>query len=191
VLRPNNAQLVLPVGRFLTKICAMTETSFSILEERKDAELDPLLAFKWVCSELPGGLPVDYVESIDMPFPKIQPKDGLFGAGTYTYYPAFEDIDAFDLNLYEDSKMSTTKWLLLWFERIRDPEDGAYYLPTHYKCDLKFILMDTTGASVAEVTMLNCWPTGRGNWDLNYTSDDRLTIQQNFSCDAQKIELQA
>lgn len=166
----------------------MADTNFSILEARKSAGLDPLLAFKWACVALPGGLPPDYVESIDMPFPEIQPKDGLFGAGTYTYYPAFEDISAFDLVLYEDSKMSTVKWLKTWFDRIRRPSDGAYYLPTHYKADMQFVMMDTTGAHIAEITMMNVWPTSKGNWDLNYTSDDRLEVHQNFSCDAQDLK---
>lgn len=167
----------------------MADTSFSILEERKEASLDPLLAFKWVCSVLPGGLPPDYAEQIDLPFPKIQPKDGLFGAGTYTYYPAFEVISDFNITFYEDSKMSTTKWLQLWFQRIRRPTDGAYYLPTSYKQDMQFLMMDTTGTVIAEITMLNAWPTGRSPWDLNYSTDDRIKVQQNFSCDGQDLRI--
>jgi hypothetical protein len=167
----------------------MSSTDFSILEARKDAGLDPLLSFKWVCSVMPGGLPVDYVEQVDMPFPKIQPKDGLFGAGTYTYYPAFEDISAFNITFYEDSKMSTTKWLRLWFNRIRKPENGAYYLPTHYKQDMQFKMMDTTGTVIADVTMINVWPSGRSNWDLSYSTDERLTIQQEFSVDGQDLRI--
>ena len=168
---------------------AKINTSIEILRDRQSAGLDPLLGFKWACTALPGGLPVDYVEQVDLPFPEIQAKDGLFGAGTFTYYPAFEDISAFDITFYEDSKMSTTKWLKLWFERIRRPKDGAYYLPTYYKHDLKFALADTEGNIIAEAIMLNCWPTGRGNWDLNYSSDDRLTVQQNFSVDGQELKL--
>ena len=163
----------------------MADTRFAILEARKEASLDPLLAFKWACVALPGDFAVDYVESVDLPFPEIQPKDGLFGAGTYTYYPAFEDISAFDITFYEDSKLSTTKWLKKWFDRIREPNTGAYYLPTHYKQDIVFELMNTRGVTVALVKMGNVWPTGKGNWDLSYTNDDRLTIQQNFSCDYQ------
>lgn len=32
------------------------------------------------------------------------------------------------------------------------------------------------------VKMKNCWPTTSNNWELN-SSNERLTIQQNFSTD--------
>lgn len=166
----------------------MVDVSFGVFERRKEAKLDPLLSFKWACLSLPLGLDPTYVEEVDLTFPQIQAKEGLFGAGTYTYYPAFEDISAFDITFYEDSKLTTSKWLKQWFDRIRRPRDGAYYLPTHYKFDIKLALLDTSNSLLAEVTMVSVWPTGRGNWPLEYKSGDRLTIQQNFSVDAQSID---
>ena len=164
------------------------DVSIQVLQRRMDAALDPLLSFKWVCTELPYGMDPTYVEEVSMPFLTIQPKEGLFGAGTYSYYPGFEDISAFDVTFYEDSVMTTTKWLKEWKERIRRPSDGCYYLPGYYKQNIVVKMMDTTGKVIATVTLKNCWPTGRSNWDLNYTSDGRLTVQQNFSVDDQEVE---
>lgn len=169
----------------------MPDVSLDILQRRKDAALDPLLDFKWVCTSLPLGLDPTYVEEIDLPFQQISPKEGLFGAGQYTYHPAFQDISAFDITFYEDSKLSTTSWLLKWFERIRRPSDGAYYLPTNYKFDIQLVLMDTTGATVCEVKLINVWPTARGNWPLSYSGNDRLRVQQNFSVDRSEINIVA
>lgn len=167
----------------------MPDVSLGVFERRKTAKLDPLLAFKWVCVQLPFGHDVTYCEEFGMTFPEVSPKEGLFGAGTYTYYPAFEDISAFDCTFYEDSELNTTKWINDWMLKIRNPDNGAYYLPTNYKFDLVFHLMDTTGKAIGECKMINCWPTGRGNWDLNYTSDDRLRVQQNFSVDSQEFKI--
>tara|TARA_B100000700_G_scaffold88627_1_gene99925 strand:- start:40815 stop:41372 length:558 start_codon:yes stop_codon:yes gene_type:complete len=161
----------------------MPDTSIGILESRKDAKLDPLLDFKWACTSLPLGHDVSYVEEVELPFPQLSPKEGLFGAGQYTYYPAFQDINAFDITFYEDSKLNTTRWLKTWFERIRRPSDGAYYLPTNYKFDIDIALMDTTGQVVGEARLINVWPTSRGTWPLAYSGNDRLKVQQNFSVD--------
>lgn len=161
----------------------MPDTSLGILESRKDSRLDPLLDFKWACTSLPLGHDVSYVEEVELPFPQLSPKEGLFGAGQYTYYPAFQDINAFDITFYEDSKLNTSQWLQKWFERIRRPSDGAYYLPTNYKFDIVVALMDTTGRTVGEAKMINCWPTSRGTWPLAYSGNDRLKVQQNFSVD--------
>jgi hypothetical protein len=148
-----------------------------------DSKLDPLMDFRWVCTELPLGHDVTYVEEIELPFPEISPKEGLFGAGTYTYYPAFEDISAFDVTFYEDSKLNTSKWLREWQNLIRRPEDGAYFLPGNYKFDIKVDLLDTTGATIGTLVLKGAWPTSRGSWPLAYGGNDRLKIQQNFSCD--------
>lgn len=162
----------------------MADMSWDVFAQRQDKKLDPLLEWKWVCTELPLGHDPTYVEEVDLPFPEIQQKEGLFGAGTYTYYPAFEDVSAFDITFYEDSQVNTSKWLKKWFERIRRPSDGAYYLPTNYKFNIKLELKDTSGKTVMYVTLINCWPTSRGNWSLNYTSNERIKVQQNFSIDA-------
>jgi hypothetical protein len=163
-------------------------TRFSII----DSLPDPLLSWKWVCTFLPtfdgaNGIPVAYVENVSLPFASISPKAGLFGGGTYTYYPAFEDISAFDVVFYEDKFMGTTKWIKSWYDAIRNPANGAYYLPTSYKRDMRLELHNQEGSKVAEVVLQNIWPTAKGNWDMDYTSDSRLQVHQNFSIDSAKI----
>lgn len=166
----------------------MADVSWDVFGKRQSKNLDPLLDFKWACVSLPLGHDVSYVEEVDLPWPEISPKDGLFGAGTYTYYPSFEDINAFDITFYEDSKLNTTKWLMEWFERIREPKTGAYYLPRNYKFDIVVELMDTTGKTIGVATLQNVWPTSKGNWPLTYTGGERIRVQQNFSIDSLKFD---
>lgn len=165
----------------------MPDISLAVFQKRNDDRRDPLLGFKWVCLALPFGLDVTYVEEVDLGFPKIGQRQGLFGAGTFSYYPAFEEMSAFNITFYEDSKMTTSKWLDAWMRRIRNKDNGTYYLPYEYKRDMLFALMDTSGAIVAEVKMINTWPTERSSWPLAYTNNDRIRVQQNFSVDRQEI----
>ncbi len=155
----------------------------------RSGDKEPLLDFKWVCIEIPYGLDPTYVETVDLPFPSINIKQGLFGAGTFTYYPGFQEISAFDVQLYEDSRARSLKWAKDWQERIRDPRNGAFYLPTNYKQDIKFRLFDTTGATVVTVTCLNCWPTTKGAWNLTNTGTGQaLKVHINFATDGLEIE---
>lgn len=159
---------------------------FSTLERLPD----PLLSFKWVCETLPNfaNIRSEYVEAVSLPFPSIQQKEGVFGAGTYTFYPGYVNISAFDVTFYEDRYVNALKFLEAWFSRIWNKEDGTFYLAGNYKRSMVFALYDQNNKKVARLTMLNCWPTARGNLDLDYTSNDRRKIQQNFSTDGQKLE---
>lgn len=165
----------------------MTDVSLSVFQRRIAKRLDPLFDFKWVCKSLPFGHDYSYVEEVGIPFPTINQKEGLFGAGTYTYYPGFEQTNAFDMTLYEDSVLSTTKWLEEWKNKVRNPSSGGYYLPRNFKRNIPVELMNTEGTVVCEITLINCWPIGRAAWDLNYTNNNRLRVQQNFSIDRLEI----
>lgn len=161
----------------------MPSIGFDVLQRRKDAKLDPMLNFKWICESLPFEHDPTYVESIGLPFPEIQQKEGLFGAGTYTYYPGFETISAFDVTFYEDSELNTALWLNAWRERIRRPEDGAYYLPPNYKRDIDLLLLNTENKTIGRAKLVNVWPTTISQWELSYDSGERIQTQANFSCD--------
>lgn len=149
---------------------------------------EPMLDFYWYCSSLPGHNPM-YVESISLPFPSFAIKEGLFGAGSFSYYPGFVSISAFDMVFYEDSRLSTIKWLKAWFDRIRNPSDGSFYLPSYYKENIEIALKNTNGTVFARAVLENVWPTEKGNWDLKYAgTGERLTVHQNFSVDNMKID---
>ena len=149
---------------------------------------EPMLDFYWVCTKLPGHDP-RYVESVSLPFPHFAVKEGLFGAGTFSYYPGFSDISAFDMVLYEDSQLSTVKWLKDWFNRIQNPEDGSFNLPAYYKENVELELKDTTGKPLAYAILQNIWPTEKGNWDLKYSgTGERLEVHQNFSIDSLELK---
>lgn len=166
----------------------MADMSWDVFGRRQAKKLDPLLDFKWACVSLPLGHDPSYVEEVDLPWPSISQKEGLFGAGRYTYDPAFEDISAFDITFYEDSQLTTTKWLRKWFEKIRRPSDGGFYLPGNYKFDIQVELVDTTGATIGTAKLINVWPTSQGNWPLSYSGGDRIKVQQNFSIDNMSID---
>lgn len=169
----------------------MPDTSIDRFLSNREGSQEPLLTFKWVTTTLPYGLSTTYVEKVDLPFIKLDVKSGLFGAATYSYYPGFSDIDAFDITFYEDSACSTVKWLQYWYGRIKNFETGTYYLPTNYKENIKVQLLDTTNAPVLEVELVNIWPTTTSNWSLAYDDDGRLTVTQNFSIDDQKLRFLA
>lgn len=155
--------------------------------KRRDGDRSPLWDWKWHCTSLPYGMDTDYVESISLPFPSFNIKP-LFGAGTFSYYPGFEEVQAFDIQFYEDEALRTSKWLQMWKERIRDPDVGAFYLPTNYKMDMEFELLNNQNARVMTAVCKNVWPSTKSNWELNYTSTNgMLKVHQNFSTDGIKL----
>lgn len=154
---------------------------------KREGDQGPLWDWKWHCTSLPFGFRTDYVETVSLPFPSFNVKP-LFGGGTFTYYPGFEEISAFDMQLYEDQKVRAIEWLTMWKGRIRDPDTGAYFLPTNYKYDIGIELLNDKNQSVVKATLKNCWPTQKGNWDLtNSSTNGILKVHQNFSCDGIKF----
>lgn len=156
---------------------------------RRDGDRSPIHDWKWHCTSLPYGMDTDYCESVSIPFPSFNIKP-LFGAGTFSYYPGFLEIQAFDCQFHEDEALRTSKWLSMWKERIMDPENGAFYLPTNYKMDLEFELLDNKNQSILSILCKNCWPSTKQNWDLTYTSTNGLIkVHQNFSTDGIKLNI--
>ncbi len=160
----------------------MTSLTLSEFISRRSGDREPLLDFKWFCETMPFGFDTDYVETIDLPFPSLNVKP-MFVAAKNVYFPGFLELSAFDIVFYEDSRARSRQYLREWQERIRDPSNGAYYLPTNYKRDIDVALQDTTGAVIMRVRLKNCWPTQSGNWSLQNGGGQRLTVQQNFATD--------
>ncbi len=169
--------------------CCMSIYDIEEFVNRREGDRQPIHDWKWHCVSLPFGMDTDYCESVSLPFPSFNIKP-LFGAGTFTYYPGFEEIQAFDCQFHEDEALRSLKWLTMWKERIRDPDTGAFYLPTNYKHDLVFELLGNQNQTILTATCKNCWPSTKGNWDLNYTSTNGLLkVHQNFSCDGVKLSI--
>jgi hypothetical protein len=61
-------------------------------------------------------------------------------------------------------------------------------LAKHYKRELPVALKNNLGDVVARVTLYGVWPTNKGNWELNYTGNERLQAHVNFSVDSFDIE---
>ena len=154
---------------------------------------DPLLTFKWVCTALPFGHPLHYVESIDLPFNNIDVGDKIHVAASYFYYPSTHNINAFSMTFYEDSSAATLKWLLGWKSQVKDLSSGLYNLPgdgsSGYKQTIKVQLLDAGNNPVMEASLIGVWPSDTGNLPLNSTDvTGRIVISQNFSIDDQSLE---
>lgn len=152
---------------------------------------DPLLNFKWVCSGLPFGHPVNYVEGIDLPFNNITNGNKSHVASGYSYYPGTHDISSFSMTFYEDVSALSSKFILAWKNKVKDFNTGIYQLPgvggSGYKQEVVVALLDQKNNPIMEVTLLGVWPTDTGNFNLNYTDSGRLTVTQTFSVDGQEV----
>lgn len=168
----------------------MPDTSLATFLKARQRGDEPLLGFKWVCTSLPYGLPVTYVESIQVSFVNFNIKDGLFAAATYSYFPGFTDIDSFTITFHESVSAKATAWVLGWKSRIKDFSTGAYYLPSNYKEDIKISMLNNQNQSIIDITMVDCWPATEDQWDLNYTDPSaRMQKSVTFSVDDQKIQI--
>lgn len=164
------------------------DTNLSTFLGERSRDKEPLLSFKWKATVLPYGMSVHQVEAVQIPWTKIAVKDGYFGGSTYTYYPGFHDVDQFSVTFMENSKADVHKWIWEWMEKIKNFETGAYYLPSNYKQDMTFVMMDTKGSAVLTVELIGVWPIQRSEWDLNYTDGGSyLTNTVQFSVDDQKL----
>lgn len=170
----------------------MADTSLDRVLRSKAGNKEPLLMFRWVCTEIPFGLPTEYVEEAQITWVNLEVKEGKFGASTFSYYPGFSDIDQFSLVITEDSKGTASRWIMNWLNRIKDFGTGNYSLPTRYKRNMSFQLLDTRGIAVMDVQMINVWPITRDAFGLNYTDKEgRHQLNVTFSVDDQNIVFHA
>jgi hypothetical protein len=168
----------------------MVDTSIQRFLKARARSKEPALPFKWIVKSLPYGLDPAYVEEVQIPWTKLDIKDGLFGAATYSYYPGFSSTDQFNITFYEDSASTVTNWVLAWMRRIKNFEQGWYYLPPNYKENIEVTVLDTRNSPIMEIKMLNVWPIVRDPWALTYSDHTgHLRINQNFSVDSQEIKI--
>jgi hypothetical protein len=154
---------------------------------------DPLLSFKWVCTELPLDHPVHYVESINLPFLNVGIGDKAHASAGYSYFPSTHDISSFSITFYEDSNAKSSKFLWKWKNEIKDFSTGLYNLPgsdgSGYKKTIKVALLDTANNKVLSANLLGVWPADTDSLNLNYTEvGGRITISQTFSIDDQELQ---
>lgn len=167
----------------------MPDTSLETFIKYRQREHEPLMGFKWICTSLPYGLPTTYVESIQVSWVKLNVKDGLFAAATYSYFPGFSDIDSFTMTFHEGVGTKTRQWLTGWLNRIKNFSTGTYYLPSNYKEDIQIALLDNKNNKVMDVTMVDVWPIVPDPIDLNYTDpSSRIQLSVSFSVDDQKVQ---
>lgn len=157
------------------------------------ARPDPLLSFKWVCSDssLPFGLPSHYLESVDLNFENIQVAEGAYGGATNTYYPGMSDISSINMTFYEDQEASAMQWIWEWKNRIKNFRTGFYKMPggpDGYKKNMHVSLLDSKNNEIMIVELIGLWPEATSSWSLNYTDAGRLVVSQAFSIDDQHLQ---
>lgn len=148
---------------------------------------DPLLEYMWICDSLPFGLPVEYVETLDLPFNNIKIAEPFAGGAGYTYYPGTHDISSFSMAFYMDVQGTSLKWLNKWKGLVKDFKTNLYGLPSSYKQPITVILYDNRGKAVVKVKLTGTWPADTQNLSLSNSSYNRLILTQTFSCDGQEI----
>lgn len=108
-----------------------------------------------------------FVESIELPFPKLAAKP-RYGHARNTYYPDMEDIDAITVNMYETDKFDAQQYVQRWYDKVRDRNDN-YGVPRDYKRRLESHLFHRDrNEPVAKVVFTGAWPTDRNPISLNY-----------------------
>lgn len=151
--------------------------------EKLISRSDPLLNFLWVCQKLPFNMDENYVESISLPFPNIDVGDPLFAGGTFFHFPSFSRVDTVSMTMYEDRKMTTTKWITAWKSKIRNTSKGWYNLPSVYKRDIPVVMFDDDLSPIFKAVLIGCWPTQTSNIDLNYADSQRVIVNVTLSVD--------
>lgn len=151
---------------------------------------DPLYSFDWVVElpDLPGvNLTVNkstfnfYAEETSLALPFFSPQ-ATFRNGTQTYYPGFSDVGTISIVFYEDKDMNTSRYLDYWHSLIQDA-DGNYALPNTYKKEFYVSCFDCKGNRVGVFTIQGAWPAQRGNYGLQSSSTERVTVNCEFSID--------
>lgn len=145
---------------------------------------DPLLTFRWVAKSIPFGLPLEYMENIDIPFNNITISEGVHVGSRFEYYPGTHSISSFSASFYEDRLGTTLKWIQDWKSRVKNLKTGAYKLPSDYKRVIEVVQMDNKGRSVITAKISGCWPADTSPMQLNYSDGtSRIIHQQTFSAD--------
>ena len=153
-----------------------------------DKRPDPLLDWRWYSPVLPlPGLPSNYLESIDIPFNNIGKGEDVYGAGGFTCYPSSHTIGSFNTTFYEDDRGTTMDWILKWKSLVKSFTTGFYGLPKDYKKDWTVNQVDAKNNVVMTMKLKGCWPSATSNFSLNYTSNGRITLAQEFICDDMEI----
>lgn len=152
---------------------------------------DPLLSFKWVCSDatLPFGLPCHYLEAIEMPWENVQSSPHN-EAGRQVHYPGQLELSGLNITLYEDQKGTAMKWITDWKRKVRDPDTNFYGLPygvDGFKQKMSISLLDTKNNEIMTVLLRGIWPEATSAWSLNYTDSGRLVVSQSLAIDKQMI----
>lgn len=140
-----------------------------------------------------GGSLVDlrYVQGVSIPMPFLE-SNGISREATKLYFPGFEDVNSATFTFYEDSNYTVHKMLHKWRRLIRS-DKGLYSLPVTYKGTALValypaILSSERGASARPTPSLKLrlnglFPTTQPPTDVNYESNNRVTVPMEFSVD--------
>lgn len=150
---------------------------------------DPAFAWRWEIVDFtaPQGAQypancLDFVHNVGLPLPFLE-QAPQFRAGSRTYYAGTQDVNAFTMQFYEDSKYTMHKWITKWHRLIRDQQTGAYRVAREYKGSMTVALLGLDETPVMFAAVEGMWPTAPSPLDLSYASPERTQLVCEFSVD--------
>jgi hypothetical protein len=142
---------------------------------------EPALTSLWKVM-IDSGSTLLLAESMTLSWIKV-PAEGRFAGGKNQYFPGFAEMDGLAITFYETHDHAVGKWLQEWQRQIYDPATEIYGIPGAYRKKITANLYSKYSQQAAKaVTYVDCWPTDRGPYELNYSDDTgRIVIQAQFA----------
>lgn len=170
------------------------------------ARTDPLLSFLWYCvpptligDGVASDLPWYFVEEANLPFRTYDTRQ-VYREGRPRTYASKYSVSDLSLTFYLDVGGSALNYLKAWNDLIVAPfapsdsvlQGGQYRMPSQYKKDIQFYLLNVNKQELVQIIYTECWPTNINSLSLQSQTSERLVAQVNFSVgdvfiDAQSI----
>lgn len=146
---------------------------------RAQARPDPLMSWRW--EAIVPGIKSEFIEDIVVPLPTFD-VEPTWQNGSKIYLAKFNDVAAFQLNLYVDTENTAINWLFDWFSTIRN-SDSTYNYPIEYKKDIHVHLLDPVGHIACRFVLKDCFPSTGSGYNLQSASSDRIVLAVEISLD--------
>lgn len=153
------------------------ENTLSALQRRGE----PVLAFDWLAVIIDpnptSALPWYYIDTLTSPDLSISTQDLHFNGLTKRYAGQL-NVGSVELGLFTDQNAATFTYANDWFNATYR-QDGFYSLPSRYKRDVLFFVLDPQRRTIIDIRFVGCWPTNYAPYSFdgqNSVVETRLTL---------------